>query len=721
MFESVNLAVLVASALIVVAIFTSLISYRFGAPLLLVFLGVGLLSGEDGIGGIAFDNSGAAFFIGSIALALILFDAGFETRLTTFRSAGVPAAVLATVGVVLTAILVGVAAQLLFGVGWLNGFLIGAIVGPTDAAAVFFLLRVGGINLRDRLRSTLELESALNDPIAILLTVSIVGALTSAAIGPGFTAGLIGGFIMQALIGAAVGVAGGLAIVQLVNRSSFEAALYPILTIALGLAIWALAGLLGGSGFLAAYIAGVIAGNSRMRHAAALKRFQQGTTWISQIAMFLTLGLLANPAQFGPVAFAATVLALFLTFVARPVAVWLCLLPFRFNRQEIAFVSWVGLRGAVSILLGIVPIIAGLPGAQTAFNVAFVVVIVSLLIQGWTIKPVANYLKVTVPQRLGFVDRFELELPGRGEHEVVVYQIHPDSAVARGQRIPRWARPSLLIRDGRSLRPHRSGRPQAGDRVYVVTTPDYVPLLDRLFAGPAEAADDPRLYGEFALKPDTRLAEIAETYGVRLAAGDERLTVADLLRRELAGDIEPGDRISLGPLGLIVRSVSQEHAIEEVGLAMEQTVPRRPRIPVFQSWKEIADFVRRRLGRPARTQAAIALSEPPAAPASGRDDPGDAGSAPASTIPSGVATNLDPGVEKPGVELEAGRSAAPEDQRHADHGEREGDQPQRADIDQGGVGDLRDKEGSKDAVGDQPETGGGLEAGVAEGGRGEQR
>jgi cell volume regulation protein A len=596
MLESMNLPILIGSTLIIVSVFTSLISFRFGAPLLLVFLMVGLLAGEDGIGGIAFDNSEAAYFIGSIALAIILFDSGFETRLTTLRLAALPAILLATAGVLLTAIIVGLAAEVVFGLSWLEGLLLGAIVAPTDAAAVFFLLRVSGINLRDRVRSTLEVESGLNDPVAILLTLSLVTMLSTAAPLSGLAGELAGAFLIEAGVGIAVGVAGGFAIVQVINRTNFEPALYPIVMLALALFTWAVAGMLGGSGFIATFVAGLIAGNARMRHTAALRRFQQGTTWLSQIAMFLTLGLLATPSQFPKVAIAAVALALFLTLVARPIAVWLCLLPFRFSRYEVAFVSWVGLRGAVSILLAIPPVIAGLPQAGELFNTAFIIVLVSLLLQGWTIKAMASYLGLVVPPRQSFVDRFELELPGRGDHEIVSYVIHPESPVAKGQRIPRWARPSLFIRDGRSQRPHVAGRPRAGDQIYVITTPDYVPLLDRLFARQGQRIDDPRLFGEFVIEPDTRLADLAGAYGFAIEPGDEALTVTELLRRGLAGDIEQGDRVAYGLVDLIVRKVSDEHAIEEVGLALEHGRTARPRIPVFQSWKEIRDFVHSRLG-----------------------------------------------------------------------------------------------------------------------------
>jgi cell volume regulation protein A len=285
--------------------------------------------------------------------------------------------------------------------------------------------------------------------------------------------------------------------------------------------------------------------------------------------------------------------------------VWISLAAFRFSRQEMAFVSWVGLRGAVSIMLAILPIIAGLPNGRVMFNVAFVVVLASLLVQGWTIGPMARFLGLVVPGRTGPVDRIELELPGSSAYEIVAYVVHPESAVAKGQRIPRWARPSLVIRNGRTLRPHRAGRPQAGDQIYVITTPDYISLLDRLFAGRAVGADDPQLYGDFALEADTRLADMARVYPIELTPGDAQLTAAEFLRRELSGDIEPGDRAPLGAVDIIVRRVSETHEIVEVGLALEHGRAARPRIPVFQTPKELAELWRRwrRRGKPAEIAA----------------------------------------------------------------------------------------------------------------------
>ncbi len=616
---AMNLAILIGAVLVIVAIFTSVLSFRIGAPLLLIFLALGLGAGEEGLG-IQFDNAPVAFFIGTVALALILFDSGFSTPFHTLKTAAFPAATLATVGVLLTAGLVGAAAHVLFGLDWTKALLLGAIVSSTDAAAVFFLLRAGGINLRERMRATLEVESSSNDPVAILLTIGLVELVLSGG-GQGNPAlQLLADLGVQVGIGTAMGLVGGYLIRLIIDRTDLDSGLYPIIFLSLALAVFGATALLNGSGFLAVYIAGLFAGNSRMRHAIGLRKFSQALTWLSQIAMFLTLGLLASPSEFPAILLPAIGLALFLMLVARPLAVWLTLLPFRFSSREVAFTSWVGLRGAVSILLGIVPLIAGLPEGHLYFNVAFVVVVVSLLIQGWSIGLVARRLGLTVPPQLGPLHRIELELPGGGDHEIVGYRVHPDSRVARGERIPRWARPSLILRDGRSLRPHTAGRIHAGDQVYIVAATSYLPLLDQLFAGPAESAFDPQLYGEFLLDPAARLADVAAAYDAEVPATEGDLTLRDFLRRRLHGNVEPGDRVSLGRFDLIVRAVDASHAVTEVGLGVEPASPH----PVVSLSPRSAALVARfaRLFRRRRDKARAADASAPAAPASSTADAG---------------------------------------------------------------------------------------------------
>lgn len=594
MLDAMNLAILIGAGLIAVSVFTSLVSFRVGAPLLLVFLAVGLLAGEDGIGGIDYDDAESAYFIGSLALAIILFDSGYETRIQTIRIAAWPSLVLATAGVLLTTGLVGIAARWLFGLPWLESLLLGAIVSSTDAAAVFFLLRVGGITLRDRVRSTLEIESGSNDPMAIFLTLTLVELIARGGGMEDLSWDFARAFAAQIGLGLLLGALGGLVIIRTVNRVRLDPGLYPILVIALALVLFAATSMLGGSGFLALYVAGLMAGNSQLRMAGTVRRFQSGMTWLCQIGMFLTLGLLATPSTFDDVAVPALALALFLVFIGRPLAVWLCLLPFGFSRNENAFIAWVGLRGAVSILLGILPMAYRLPNGPLLFNAAFIIVLVSLVLQGWTLRGAAHWLGLIIPRRIGPVDRFDLELPGGAQHDLVAYRIAEGSPVASGHRLPRWARPSLILRDGRSMRFHASGRLQPGDQVLIFATHDQVRLLDRLFAAPTPMdADDSEFYGEFVIAGDAPLGRIAASYGFEAMPGEAELTIVDLLRRTF-GKVETGDRLPYGPVDFIVRSVDEKGEVSEIGLAVAPNRESRRQFPLFQTRRDIQDWLRRR-------------------------------------------------------------------------------------------------------------------------------
>lgn len=575
MVEAMLVVILVGSGLLVLSILTSLVSFRIGAPLLLLFLAIGLLAGEDGPGGIAFDSAAETYFIGSLALAVILFDSGFATPRASLRSAAGPAVVLSTLGVVLTAGLTGCAAWLLLGLDWPEAMLLGAIVGSTDAAAVFFLLRVGGITIRERVRATLEVESGSNDPMAIFLVVTL---LELALLGAGLEEMgivLVRAFALQMGLGLVVGAVGGWLVVKAINRIELEAGLYPLAVLGAALMLFALTGLLGGSGFLAVYVAGLVAGNMTIRARPHLRRFQEGLTWLAQIVMFLLLGLFATPSTFAAIALPVVSLALILILVVRPLAIGLCLLPFGFRRNEIAFIGFVGLRGAVSILLAILPIVAGLPGGQLLFNAAFIMVLVSLLVQGWSIRPLARWLDVAVPPRLGPVERVELELPGTATHELVAYHITDGSPVAKGHRLPRWARPALVIRDGRSLSAHLAGRLRPDDYVYIFTSLAFIPLLDRLFASKAVLDEaDRHFYGELAIAPDARAQSLAASYGIAVAAEADE-TVRGFLARQLGGRLEVGDRLALGPVDLIVREVNEAGEAVEIGLSLARVDEQR--------------------------------------------------------------------------------------------------------------------------------------------------
>lgn len=588
--ETTSHFILVGSTLLIASILTSFAAVRVGTPLLLIFLGVGLLAGEDGLGGLRFDDAEVAFLIGSMALAVILFESGLDTRISSYRLAAWPALSLATVGVAATTGLFGAAAHHLLGLPWVEALLLGAVVSSTDAAAVFFLMRVGGITIRDRVRSTLEIESGSNDPMAILLTVMLVEA---ARHGWGTPLELGLEFARQLGFGAVLGILGGLLMVGLLNRARLEPGFMPVISLTMALFVFSGTNMLGGSGFLAVYVAGLVAGNVSLRGAQGLRRFHSGLTWLSQIVMFVMLGLLATPREFLHVLGPALLLAAFLILVARPIAVWLCLMPFRFSPNETTFLAWVGLRGAVSILLALVPILGGLPNGQIIFNTAFIVVIVSLMVQGWTIPPMARWLRLIVPPRTGPVDRVELELPGEANHELVAYTVHPKSAVVRGLRPPGWARPSLVIREGKVIPPHRARTLLGGDHVYVFSAPSKVPLLDRLYGGvrPIDQ-DDREFFGDLVLSPTATVQQIAVMYGLPMSATRAELTLAELFRHEYGGAVEPGDRMRMGAVELIVRDIDEDGTVTGVGLALEPTGAAKPRVPLFQRPGDIAAALR---------------------------------------------------------------------------------------------------------------------------------
>ena len=438
-----NLAILVGAALLLASIVVSDISSRLGAPLLLVFLGLGMLAGEDGPGGIRFDDFETAYVIGTLALAVIIFDGGLRTSRDTFRVALWPAVSLATVGVLVTAALLGLLAAWVLGLSWLEGMLLGAIVGSTDAAAVFALLRTQGAALKKRVASTLEIESGSNDPMAVFLTVALLELLAAGK--SELEASIALAFVRQFAIGGLLGIGGGRLLVWLINRLRLITGLYPLLAAAGGILIFAVAAQLGGSGFLAIYLAGLVLGNSRLQAGQNILRVHDGLAWLSQIVMFLILGLLVTPSQLTQIAVPALAISAALMVLARPVAVVASLLPFGFPWREQLYIGWVGLRGAVPIVLALFPAMYGLDNARLYFNVAFFVVLVSLLLQGWTIAPAARWLGLEAPPQMEPVQRVTVDMPGHFEYEILGFEVKPGS-LASGRTLGpglRMVRPPL--------------------------------------------------------------------------------------------------------------------------------------------------------------------------------------------------------------------------------------------------------------------------------------
>ena len=543
---------------------SSLLARRFGAPLLLVFLLLGVALGVDGPGGISFADTHFTYLVGSLCLAVILFDGGLRTRAQQVRGAVMPSVVLASVGVLLTAALTGIAAAKLLDLTLLQGLLLGTIVSSTDAAAVFFLLRVGGLHLERRTGATLEVESGSNDPTAVFLTIALTTWI-SGDHGVGAVDVAIN-VVQAAVVGLAMGYAGGRMIVAAFNRIDLPSGLHPWLALSGALALFAITNRLGGSGYLAVYLAGIVVTNRPLRGRHQLIAMQDALTWFAQLIMFMLLGLLSAPHALLPILWPALGVAAFLMLVARPLAVFLCLLPFGYRPAEQVFISWVGLRGAVGIFLASIPLLANLPNAWMYFNVAFVVVVASLLVQGWTLAPLAYRLGVAVPRADPNTRRIRLDLPGQLESEMVGYRVAPGSAALRGTALPGQVQLAMVVRDGRILLPADAGALQADDYAYFITPDTTAPRLDWLFAdGSAARQAEQDTFGSFILPGDVPLGELAQFYSLPVPKRIPGKTAAQLFDERFDREPMVGDRLAFGRAILVVREVHDDRA-SKIGL-----------------------------------------------------------------------------------------------------------------------------------------------------------
>jgi cell volume regulation protein A len=391
----IELLLFIASILVLVSIVISRFSDKAGIPALLLFIAVGMIAGSEGIVGIYFNDPHLAQYIGIVALVFILFSGGLDTNWSTVKPVIKPASVLATLGVFLTAVIIGLFVSFILDVSFLWGLLIGSIISSTDAAAVFSILRTRSISLKGNLKPLLELESGSNDPMAVFLTIGTIQLL----INPEKEVfDIIILFVQQMGIGSGLGFAFGKFMIFLINKMDFSnEGAYTVFSIAMCILIFSLSSVIGGSGFLAIYIAGIIVGNSSFVHKRGTIRFFEGLAVLSQIAMFLTLGLFVFPSQLTQIIFPGLLISLFLIFVARPISVYLSLVFFKYHWKEEIFISWVGLRGAVPIILATFPLIAGIPNAEIIFNVVFFIVLTSVLMQGWSLVPVAKLLGLDAP------------------------------------------------------------------------------------------------------------------------------------------------------------------------------------------------------------------------------------------------------------------------------------------------------------------------------------
>lgn len=590
--DTLNILYLVGALLIFASIMASTLSARLGVPLLLLFLAVGMLAGEDGILGIEFAQYDIANFVGQAALACILLDGGLRTSIQSFRVGLKPAIVLATWGVLATVLVLGVFVTWLLDVDWRIGLLMAAIVGSTDAAAVFSLLRNGGVKLNDRVQATLELESGANDPLAILLVTGLIALNVDP---DGQTVfGFIGLLLQQLGFGLGMGLLAGYLLSRLLPKIHLAEGMYAILILSAGLSVFAATNLIGGSGFLAVYLAGVMIGNRKGRSTEHVLRVMDSFAWLSQAVLFVVLGLLVTPSNVINVWYYSVAIAAFMILVARPIAVYSSVKPFKFNDREIGFISWVGLRGAVPITLAILPVISAVDDAFMLFDIAFGVVVLSLVLQGMTIPIMADFFKVRIPAN--DEPKEEVEVWVTDSTSITLYEFEVKAGAFATGRHPQAISTSIssdeinlfaLVRRQKLISVKEDTQLQFGDTVWYAMRGNHASKIAQIFNDTKldrRAIDD--FYGDWLLSPSVKLGDLPFFTGVmeseslvdklksksdNTATNMWQQTVAEYVISSLDTAPVSGDTVAINDeWSLVIREVDDKGTLRTIGLKQEK-------------------------------------------------------------------------------------------------------------------------------------------------------
>ena len=596
-----NYAFFIVGILLTFAILASRLSSFFGTPLLLLFLAIGMLTGEDGIIlHIHYTDYNSAFFIANMMLAIILLDGGLRTSFQTMKNVASESTLLATIGVVLTSGITGAITYLILDVSMIQALLLGCIVGSTDAAAVFSLLgKDKNVTLKSNVSSTLQIESATNDPMAILLTTTMIAFASMKA--TSLTDALIF-FVKQFGFGILLGVLFGFVTRFIVGLISLGVGLYSIFVIGLGLIGFAITAYVGGSGFLAIFIIGMCVGNQKTRPVSYILPVSEGFTWLAQITLFLLLGLLVSPHEMMNYTYQGVVVAIVITLIARPVAVFLCMKPFfrAYSNKDLLFMSWVGLRGSVPIVLAIYPVFEQLENPQLYFNVAFVVVIVSLLFQGSLILPVSKLLKVYAPSVVTPLTKSDVGIMLSNDYELLNYRIKEDSfdnAPLRTIPFPKGTTIAAVFRDGKMIKCHGDTTIKKEDIISMIGTDADETLLSSLFSHTLKPKKHPTYHGDKIYSASTPMVDLAQQFDFELTTYEKTLTLGDLMSYHIGGYPQPGDTVNLIKVSLVVVDLEGDK-IRRAGLylaherAAEFERLRKAKLNLQRSEKE--DLERRR-------------------------------------------------------------------------------------------------------------------------------